>query len=399
MGNIVNTNASFLARECASLGLSSYYQTTVGDNEKRLLALIERARERSDILIFSGGLGPTEDDLTKETVAKACGRKMVVDKPSRDWIEKLLKDWGRTPTENNWKQAEIPEGADALPNANGTAPGIYLEDKGTHFFLLPGPPGELIPMFQQQVKPILQKLSGRVFYSAMVKIQGIGESKVENDLKDLIDAQTNPTIATYADAGVVKIRVTAGAKTEKKAKEKTGPVVQEIKKRFGNAVFTSKEEVSLEEAVVKLLKKKKFTLALAESCTGGLVAGQIVNVPGASEVFLTGAVTYSEASKQAWLGVSEKTLKKHGAVSEKCAMEMAEGARKRFQTDCALSTTGFAGPEGGTKENPVGTVYFGVSIGKKSYVKKRHFNGNRERVRTQATAWALGFLRRCLLET
>ena len=397
MGSIVNTNASFLARECAAMGLTSFYQITVGDNEKRLTKLIQEARKRSDILIFSGGLGPTEDDLTKETVAKACGRKLVEDPESRKWIEKLFTGWGRTPTENNWKQALVPEGALVLKNDNGTAPGIILEHEGTHFILLPGPPHELIPLFRDKVKPYLEKLSGTVFHSAMVKVIGIGESQVEDELKDLIDAQTNPTIATYAKPGEVGIRVTASADTEKKAKALVKPVVKEMKRRFGTNVYTTREEVSLEQAVLKLLKKKGMTLSLAESCTGGLLAGRLVNVPGASKVFVSSAVTYSEKAKRQLVGVSGKTLRKYGAVSEECALEMAKGAAKRLHPDCAISVTGFAGPDGGTDKDPVGTVYIGVVIGDKSLCKKRFFNGTREYVRNMAVTAALVHFRELML--
>ncbi len=397
MGNIVNTNAAFLAGECAALGLSSFFQVTVGDNEQRLLELINRARERSEVLIFSGGLGPTEDDLTKEVVAKACGRKLIEDAESRAWIKKLFADWGKVPTENNWKQALIPEGAQAVHNDNGSAPGIILEDKGNHFILLPGPPGELIPMFRDRIRPYLEKLSGAVLWSAMVKLIGIGESKAEEEIRDLIDAQTNPTIATYAKTGEVNIRITARGKNEKKAKEKAMPVVGELKKRFGSMVYTTKQEVSLESEALRLCKKKGFKLSVAESCTGGLLAGRLTSVPGASKVFAGGVVSYTEKIKKKELGVRGKTLKSHGAVSKACAEEMAQGVRDRFGTEVSVSVTGFAGPDGGTEKDPVGTVYFGICCGKKCVVKKRHFSGNRDRVRDAAVTAALGYLREALL--
>ena len=288
LGNIVNTNAAWLSEQCARLGLSCYYQSVVGDNAVRLKEQIQQALNRSDIVILTGGLGPTTDDLTKETAAQLMGKGLVMDMHSLERVEAYFKARRIEMTENNKKQALCPEGAMVLDNDNGTAPGLILEENGKRMILLPGPPNELHPLFEQQVKPYLQKLSPEIFYSRTVKLCGIGESKAAAMIQDMIDAQTNPTIAPYAKTGEVHLRVTARAKDEQEGKKLVKPVIRELKKRFGEMVYTTKEERTLEEAVVKLLKKNKMSITCAESCTGGLLAGRIVNVAGASSVFQTG---------------------------------------------------------------------------------------------------------------
>ena len=299
LGNIVNTNTQFLAEQCAALGLSMYHQVTVGDNEERLAEVVRTALKRSDIVIFTGGLGPTEDDLTKEVCAKVMGLPLREDSHTKQRIEAYLKNsiFKEIP-DNNWKQAMVPKGAIVLDNPNGTAPGLILESGNQAVILLPGPPSELYPLFKQQVYPYLKKLQPEVIRSQMVKICGVGESQVEDQLLDLIDQQTNPTIATYAKTGEVHLRVTARGKNEEEAKRLTKPVVKEIKNRFGEHVYSVREEETLEMAVVRLLQKYELTVTTAESCTGGLIAGRIVNVPGASDVFWAGFVTYSRKTKR-----------------------------------------------------------------------------------------------------
>ena len=354
MGNIVNTNAQYLAQQCAMLGLSVYHQTVVGDNEERLSEAVRTALDRSDIVILSGGLGPTEDDLTKEVCAKVMDMPLEEDAHSRRMIEEYFKSIGtKKVTDNNWKQAMVPHGALVLDNHNGTAPGLIMEKNGKTAVLLPGPPVELYPMFKEQVFPYLQKLQPEKFVSRMVKICGVGESKVESQLLDLIDAQTNPTIATYAKVGEVHLRVTARVKNDEEAAALIKPVVKEIRKRFGNAVYTTKEEETLEMAVVRLLAKYELTVTTAESCTGGLLAGRIVNVPGASEVFREGFITYSNKAKRKRLDVNKATLKKYGAVSKETAREMAMGGVFATDADACVAVTGIAGPDGGTEEKPV----------------------------------------------
>lgn len=403
LGNIVNTNSAYLSEKCAQLGLSVYYESVVGDNRDRMKAVIASALDRSDVVILSGGLGPTEDDLTKEVCAEVMGLPLSEDPHSRKRIERYMKEYkknhpDRRVTSNNYKQAQVPEGAIVLDNNNGTAPGLILEKNGKTAILLPGPPNELIPMFEESVFPYLRKKQPEIIYSQMVKICSIGESQVAEEIEDLIESQTNPTIAPYAKTGEVHLRITAKGKNEKECKKLIKPVVKELKARFGRNIFATEESKSLEEAVVDMLKEQEMTLSLAESCTGGAIAARIVNVSGASEVFLQGMVTYSNKAKRRCLDVSKSTLKKHGAVSEECAAEMAKGGRKASKTDICLSVTGIAGPGGGTKEKPVGTVFMGCSYKGCTQVREFHFQGNRARVREQTVAHGLAFLRDCMME-
>ena len=354
LGNIVNTNSAYLAVECANLGLTVYYQSVVGDNEERMKAVIRTALDRSDVVILTGGLGPTEDDLTKEVTAEVMGMPLVEDAHSKERIERYMKEYKknnsqRRITSNNYKQALIPEGALVLDNHNGTAPGLILEKDGKIAILLPGPPVELKPMFTEEVYPYLRKKQPEIIYSQVVKICGIGESQVAEDIQDMIQAQTNPTIAPYAKIGEVHLRITAKASDEKEGKKLIKPVVRELKRRFGRNIFATEAEKTLEEAVVDMLRDQQLTLALAESCTGGEIAARIVNVPGASQVFTHGFVTYSNRAKRKCLGVKKATLKLEGAVSAKCAKEMAKGGCNAAEADICLSITGLAGPDGGTK--------------------------------------------------
>lgn len=394
LGNIVNTNAQYLSEQCAALGLSVYYQTVVGDNEERLLDIIENARKRADVILFSGGLGPTEDDMTKETVAKAAGLSLVMDEESRAHIEAYFAGIGRTISENNWKQAQIPEGSKALQNANGTAPGIIIEAEDCKMILLPGPPNELIPMFQNQVVPYLKRLSSDVICSAMVKVCGVGESAAEEKIKDMIDSQTNPTIATYAKLGEVHLRVTARAESEGAAQELIAPVVAELQERFGADVYTTEEERTLEDVVVGLLKKHGLTITTAESCTGGLAGSRLVSVSGASDVYHMGFITYCDDAKHKLLGVKKKILKKHTAVSEKTARKMAIGGAKAAQADVCIAITGYADPQSGTEECPAGTVFISCYAGGETEVQRLQLKGSRNKVREIAALKALDLARR-----
>lgn len=398
LGNIVNTNAAYLAEKCAGLGLSCYFQSVVGDNEERLAMVLQSAVERSDVVILSGGLGPTEDDLTKEVAAKVCGRSLCMDDKSKERIAEFFASRDIEPTENNWKQAQIPEGAIVLDNDNGTAPGVIIEDERAKIILLPGPPNELIPMFEEQVVPYLGQLTSTVIVSQTVKLCGVGESKAETMVKDLIDGQTNPTIATYAKTGEVHIRVTASAEGHKEARKLIKPVVKELKNRFGSNIYTTEEDTTLEKAVVDLLLANDLTIACAESCTGGLLAARLINVPGVSDVFKAGFVTYSNKAKRKSLGVKKSTLQKHGAVSKETAEEMTKGTAFVTKADVTVSVTGIAGPDGGTTEKPVGLVYIGCNVKGNVTVKKYQFKGNRSKVREAAVAEALSLMRSCVLE-
>lgn len=403
LGNIVNTNSAYLSEKCAELGLAVYYQSVVGDNPDRMKSVIKTALDRSDVIILTGGLGPTEDDLTKEITAEVMGFPLVEDLHTKELMEAYLKEYEknhpqRRITKNNYKQTMVPKGSIVLDNHNGTAPGLIMEKKGKIAILLPGPPNEMVPMFEESVYPYLRKKQPEIIYSRMVKICGIGESQVAEEIQDLIEKQTNPTIAPYAKTGEVHLRITAKAEDEKKCKEMIKPIVHELKKRFGKNVFATKEEKTLEEAVVDLLKEKNMTLSLAESCTGGAVAARIVNVPGASEALMCGFVTYTNRAKRKCLGVKKSTLKNEGAVSANCAKEMAKGGAKAAETDVCLSVTGLAGPGGGTEETPVGTVFMGCCCAGKTTTREFHFTGNRSRIRGQAVAQALTFIRDSLLE-
>ncbi|HJA30120.1 MAG: competence/damage-inducible protein A [Clostridiales bacterium] len=398
LGNIVNTNAAWLAGQCAALGLSCYYQSVVGDNQERLRETLKTALERSDAVILSGGLGPTTDDLTKETAAEAMGMPLVEDPRSLERIEEYFRARGLEMTENNKKQALVPAGAVVLDNDNGTAPGLILEKGEKRVILLPGPPNELIPMFEERVRPYLQRLEPGILYSRTVKICGMGESKVASIVQDLIDSQTNPTIAPYAKTGEVHLRVTARAQAEKEAKNLVKPMVKELEKRFGKDIYTTREDVALEQAVVDLLLNRQLTVCTIESCTGGMLAARLINVPGVSETFRAGFITYSNKAKRKVAGVKKKTLRKYGAVSPQTAGEMARGAAKTSHADVTVSVTGIAGPDGGSREKPVGLVYIGCHIGDRTTVQEYRFVGNRGKIRESAVSAALTLLRRCILE-
>ena len=396
LGDILNTNCRYLSRELAAMGIEMYYQITVGDNEERLLKTLEESLNRSDIVICTGGLGPTEDDITKEVCAKYFGYKLELHKPSLDAMIERFKHMNRVPTKNNEKQAYFPKEAYILKNDNGTAPGCIMEKEGKMIVVLPGPPREMESMFENYVKPYLSKLTDDVIESEVLRIIGVGESKVENDILDIIDSQTNPTIATYAKGYECTLRITAKAKSVEEAKELIKPMSDEMKRRFGQSLYAT-GETSIEEVVSKMLVENNLKIAVAESCTGGMVSASLINYPGISSVFMEGCVTYSNEAKMKSLGVKKETLDVYGAVSDKCAKEMACGVAARYNTNVGIATTGIAGPDGGTDEKPVGLVYFGIYINGKVISKKYVFNGDRQGVRERATRTILNDLRLELL--
>lgn len=399
LGNIVNSNAQYLAEKCALLGLSMYNQTVVGDNKERLSDAIKTGLSRADILILTGGLGPTEDDITKEVCAEVMGFTMAEDSHTRERIEEYFKNsiYKEIP-DNNWKQAVVPTGAIILDNHNGTAPGLILEKEDKSVILLPGPPVELYPLFMNQVYPYLQNLCPETIFSQMVKVCGLGESQLEEKLIDLISDQTNPTIAPYAKTGEVHLRITAASSNESSAKDLIKPLVKEIKKRLGNNIYSVKENETLEMAVVRLLEKYELTVTTAESCTGGLLASRLVSVPGVSEVFREGFITYSNKSKRKILDVNKSTLRKYGAVSKEVVKEMATGGVFATDADVCVSISGLAGPDGGTEEKPVGLVYIACYMMDKVTVEKYQLKGNRSMIREQAVVKALDLLRRSILD-
>lgn len=399
LGDIVNTNSQFLAKELASLGIEVYHQSTVGDNKQRLLECFDESLKRSDLVITTGGLGPTGDDMTKETAAEYFGQELELHKPSLEVLESFFVKTGRKMAENNMKQVYFPKGAIVLKNNNGTAPGAILKKNDKSIIVLPGPPREMKAMFNESVKPYLQQFTNEMLVSKTLRLYGIGESNLELEILDIINEQTNPTVALYAKELEVTIRITAKAKNEKDAFELIKPVEEEIKNRVGKYVYTegdisvSEGETALEDAVAKLLVEKNLTIAVAESCTGGLVSSSLINYSGISSVFLEGCVTYSNEAKMKRLGVKRETLEEFGAVSEQTAIEMAEGVAKGLGANIGISTTGVAGPGGGTEEKPVGLVYTAIYINGKTVVKKNIFNGDRRKIRLRATRDLLNELR------
>lgn len=397
LGNIVNTNAAYLAEKCAFLGLSNYYQVVVGDNEDRLLETINTAKNRADVIFLVGGLGPTEDDLTKETAAKSFGIPLVEDEKAKENIINILTRRGIDITNNNYKQALVPKDSIVLYNDNGTAPGIIMEADNKICVMLPGPPNEFLPMVDSQVVPyFLEKGDMKAIYSRVVKLVGIGESKVAEDIAELV-AMQNPTVATYAKTGEVHVRITAMAASEDEAKLLVKPVEKQLITMYPDNVYTTNADETLEEAIVSLLHERGLSLTTAESCTGGLVSGKIVNVAGSSDVFKGGYVTYSNKLKKNVIDVKKKSLEKYGAVSEQVAKEMALGALEKSKADVAISTTGIAGPGGGTEEKPVGLVYIGVALNDKVYVEKYNFSGSRNKVRESTVVVALTMVRKYIL--
>lgn len=368
LGDILNTDAQYLSIELAKLGISVIHQSTVGDNRERLLAQLDEAAKRSNIIILSGGLGPTPDDLTKEVCCEFFGKEMFLHEPTVEKIKKYFSSKGIEMAQNNLKQAMLPKDCVIFPNDNGTAPGMAIEKDGVHILVLPGPPRELKPMFQNCAVPYLMQFSDRIIVSHNIRTFGIGESSMAERVNDLFDAQ-NPTVAPYAKDGEALLRVTAMAKTKEDAESLCEPVIEEIKKRLDAYVY-GVDYNCIEEAVVGMLKEHHLKVATAESCTGGLIAKRITDVPGASEVFECGIISYANGIKHKVLGVSEDDLNKYGAVSEPVAKQMAQGALKVSGADIAVSVTGIAGPDSDSTGKPVGLVYIGLADKENVWVRE-----------------------------
>ena len=398
LGDIINTNASFIARELSKIGISMYHQTVVGDNAERLKDAVRCALSRSDILITSGGLGPTYDDITKETVAEALGKDMYYDEATAERIHRYFERIGRKMPQSNEKQAMTPVGATVITNPRGTAPGLIISgefdgDEKT-VVMLPGPPCELEPMTVEEIIPALSRkfnVGERVFFSRNLHFVGIGESSLEEIIRPLMDSK-NPTVAPYAGEGEVRLRVTASADNSERAAELCDGMVNKIMEYGVGKYMYSVDIPTLEETLVTVLKEKGMTFTCAESCTGGLISKRITDVSGASAVFPGGVCSYSNDVKADVLGVSRDTLDKYTAVSEQTAREMADGIRRVMGTDIGVSVTGYAGPGGGTDEDPVGTVYVGVSSSGGTLVKRLSYSSLRDRVfiRRAASSFAMG---------
>ena len=406
-GDIVNTNAAALSRRLGQAGVEVWYQSVVDDHAERLKDALRRALSRVDLVITSGGLGPTYDDITRECAAEVMERPLVLDENVLEEIRGYFARTGREMTDNNRRQAMVPRGARVLPNRNGTAPGLIITDEANNktVILLPGPPRELVPMFDEQAMPYLKSHTDRVLFSLNVHVFGMGESAVETHLRDIMIEGNNPTVAPYCTAGEVRLRITAQAEDETTARELCRQALRHIMEREVGAyvyavVPTTEGEATLEGVTVGELLSAKKTVACAESCTGGLIAKRLTDIPGASAVVKGGFVTYTNEMKMSMLGVSPDTLEKYTAVSEQTAAEMAKGARLRTGADIAVSTTGYAGPGGGTEDAPVGTVFVGISTQEETRVVRLKLSPDRSRdyIRTLAASHALNLLRQQVLK-
>lgn len=400
LGQIVNTNARFLSQQLAGLGIDVYFHTVVGDNPNRLKSAIDIAENRSQIIIFTGGLGPTKDDLTKETIARHLGKQLVMDETALASIEAYFKRTNRVMTENNRKQALVLEGSHILPNDHGMAPGMVAEKGGHIYMLLPGPPKEMEPMFLQYGRKALSGDgdSNEQIFSRVLRFFGIGEAALETEILDLIDVQSNPTIAPLAGDGEVTLRLTAKHMDEKIAKSMLDEVENKIHQRVGEFLY-GYDNTSLLAELTNMLKDKQLTITAAESLTGGMFQKEITSVPGASAVFKGGVVCYANEVKQQVLRVKAETLDSYGAVSEQCARELAENALAIFASDIGISFTGVAGPEE-LEGKPVGTVYIGIAMkGKPTVVEKLVLAGTREANRVRAVKYGCYYLIKILKES
>ena len=395
LGHTINTDSAMIARALSALGIGVYHQTVVGDNPQRLLDAVNLAKSRADIIITTGGLGPTCDDLTKQVLARAFGKELVPHPASEARIRAYFERNHLPMSPNNLRQAMLPEGCTVLENDWGTAPGCAFEADGVHVIMLPGPPRECTPMMQERAVPYLAALSGGVILSRTLKVFGMGESAVEDRLHRQMSTMENPTLAPYAKEGEMEVRITARAADAAAANAMLDPVEAEVRAVLGDVIY-GVDVPSLEARVLALLKEAGTTLATAESCTGGLIAKRITDLAGASAVFRGGVVSYTNEVKAAVLGVPEAMLAEYGAVSPQVAAAMAQGARERLGSSLAVSVTGVAGPDKDDRGNPVGLVYLGFTDGKRTWVKETHLGTARGRVRTMAAHTGLDLVRRYL---
>jgi len=400
LGQIVDTNAAHLAGKLSELGVNVYHKTTVGDNAERLAAALRICLGRSDVVLATGGLGPTKDDITAAVVAQVMGVRLAEDEATSEKIRSFARQRGIRLLDSLLKQAFVPEGAQVVPNPVGTAPGFILARDSKTVIALPGVPAEMKAMAGQTVLPYLaqrvqEESGGSVILSRVLRLAGIGESQAEAELADLIEKQTNPTMAPYAKTYEVHLRVTARAPNRTEAEALIAPVETEIRRRLGDHVYGADEE-TLEAIIGGMLRSAGLTLAVAESCTGGLIGHRITNVPGSSDYFLAGLSTYSNESKAKLIHVPEDTLAAHGAVSAETAAAMAEGVRRATGADVGLSSTGIAGPTGGTPTKPVGLVYLGRSDKSETMTEELRLRGDRLMIKERAAQLALFLLYRGL---
>lgn len=394
LGDLVDTNTAWISQRLAGLGVGIYRHTTVGDNPERIVDALREAASRSDLVVTTGGLGPTSDDLTNACLSTLTGREMVEYQEAREHVDRMFAKFGREPTENNYKQALFPKGTELIPNPVGTAMGALVEWEGTLFATLPGVPSEMKSMFEATLEPLIRARSDGSIVSKTLHFAGIGESALAQKVQEFLDA-TDPTVAPLAGQGKVRLRITTRAATEREAQEKIEPVEKEVIARLSDYYFGEDDE-TLEGAVGRLLKEQEATLALAESCTGGLLAKRLTDMPGSSAYFKEGLVTYSNDSKERLLGVSHELIMEHGAVSEPVARAMAEGARTVSGADYGLSVTGIAGPDGGTEDKPVGLVFVGISDQKGTFAEKLDLSAwarSRDSIRERSANRAFDLLR------
>jgi len=397
LGEIVDTNAAWIARKLADIGVDVFHRMTVGDNLARMQAVLQTALGRADVVIISGGLGPTQDDCTREAIAAVTGRPLEADAAAEATLRALFAHRGFTLTANNLKQATVPRGGTLLPNVAGTAPGVLVEHEGRTLIAVPGPPSEMQEMMVRSVLPYLEQRAGagRLF-ARRLRLTGIGESAVADAIADIIEGSMDPTVAPYASPGEVTLRLATKGTDEVAATAKLDATEALIRERLPGNVY-GRDEETMEVSVGIELRARRQTLAVAESCTGGLIASRVTDVPGASEYFLEGLVVYSNAAKERLLGVPAELLAAHGAVSEPVARAMAENVRTRAGADYGLATTGIAGPSGGTPEKPVGLVYVAVASARGTVCQQHTWPGTREQFKRRVSQMALSALREAIL--
>jgi len=397
LGNIANTDAQDVSRTLSELGINVFFHTVVGDNPERMVQAVELAKNRADIIITTGGLGPTFDDITKQTLANAFGKKLIFNEVEANKIRSFFEK--RVPpvkmTENNLRQAELPEGCIVFDNGVGTAPGCAFEAEGKHVLMLPGPPRECRAMLKSCVEPYLKKLSEAEIHSHNIHIFGLGESAVEEKLRPLMESLNNPTLAPYAKDGEVMLRLTAKASSKKHAEELMAPILAEVKETLGDIIYGIDTE-SLENTVVTQLKEHKKTLATAESCTGGLLSKRLTDIPGVSSVYLGGVTAYSKQAKSELLNVAPELINEKHAVSREVAIAMADGIRKKLNADIGIGITGIAGPDTDASGQKPGTVFIALTTKDDTICIQPALFHDRDRIRTGAANHALDMIRRSL---
>jgi nicotinamide-nucleotide amidase len=395
--NRSDTNSLWLTDQLNRIGLDVKLKTIVGDDDARLEEVVKDAVKRSRVVITTGGLGPTEDDITRKVVARALGRRLSLDENVLEEIRRRFQSFGVNMPERNARQAMVIDGAEFLPNPNGTAPGLYLEEKECSIALLPGPPREMKPMFENHVLSRIGKLAGETrFATRLLRVTGMGESAVDEKISPIYMKYENPQTTILFNSTEIEIHLRAHGRTERDADALLDDLSLKIEKALGNSVFSFGGE-TMEEVIGRRLSMTDFTLAVAESCTGGLIAQRLTSIPGSSKYFLEGVVTYSNESKTRLLGVDKKVIKEFGAVSQQVARDMARGVRHKAKTDFGLAVTGVAGPGGGTEEKPIGLVYIALADDAHTEHKRFVIPGDRELIRWRASQAALDMLRRRLI--